>query len=584
MKILGIQLGHNSTVALLEEGKITCAVSEEKFDNIKNSSNFPSRSIRWILESRSPNPTDISYIAVSGILIYPRQLELVESRSEIYSKGSSTRDYIKYILAKRFPELYWKYILFKSSSIKNIGKQRLIETLSKVLRLSKKELEEKVILVPHHTCHAYSSLYTFGVFDGPALILTLDGSGDYSCSTVNVYNPKDGHIKRIVQTKWIHSPGYVYSKVTEYLGMKPLEHEYKVMGLAPYAKREHAERIKEKVFKPLLWIHPHKPFEFYSRIPTNRIDYYLKDKLFKERFDNIAGGLQLWLEELVTEWIKNIINATNIRRVFFGGGVFMNVKMNKKIMEMDEIEECYFMPSCGDESNPFGACFYVYKKLTGEHPRPLEDLYLGPSYTLEEVEQFLKERGIFEKYKVEFYEDIEKRVAELLANFKVVARFKGRAEWGQRALGNRSILANPSDMRSFYEVNDAIKQRDFWMPFAPSILDEDEDKYIVNPKKVKAPYMILSFDTTELARNHLKAAMHHRDKTVRPQIVYKWQNPDYWRLINYFKQLTGIGGVLNTSFNLHGYPLVATLEQAIFTFENSGLKYLALENFLISKE
>jgi carbamoyltransferase len=299
MKILGIQLGHNSTVALLEEGKITCAVSEEKFDNIKNSSNFPNRSIRWILEYRNLDPTDINYIAVSGILIYPRQLELVESRSETYSKGSSTKDYIKYILSKRFPELYWKYILFKSSSIKDIGKQRLIETLSKVLRLSKKELEEKVILVPHHTCHAYSSFYTFGVFDGPALILTLDGSGDYSCSTVNVYNPKDGNIKRIAQTKWIHSLGYVYSRVTEYLGMKILEHEYKVMGLAPYAKVEHAERIKEKVFKPLLWIHPHRHFEFYSRIPTNRIDYWLKDKLFKERFDNIAGESSFGLRSLL---------------------------------------------------------------------------------------------------------------------------------------------------------------------------------------------------------------------------------------------------------------------------------------------
>jgi carbamoyltransferase len=584
MKILGIQLGHNSTVALLEEGVITCAVSEEKFDNIKNSSNFPINSIEWILKDRKLNTKTIDYFAISGELIFPQQLSILEDKNKASSQDFSLKDYLKYLVAKKFSHLYWKYLTIKNDLNKKENNEKLIENLSQLLKLDKKELEQKIVFVRHHTCHTYSSFYTFGIFDEPALILTIDGSGDYSCSTVNVYNPQTKNIERIAQTKWIHSPGYVYSNVTKYLGMKPLEHEYKVMGLAPYAKLEYAQEIKEKIFKPLLWIHPEKPLEFYAKIPTNRIDYYLKDKLFKQRFDNIAGGLQLWLEELVAEWVKNAIKITGIRNIFFGGGVFMNVKLNKKIMEMKEVESCHFMPSCGDESNPFGACFYVYKKLTGNDPQSLKDLYLGPSYDLKEIELFMKKNGVFEKYRVEFYEDIEKKVAELLANFQIVARFKGRAEWGARALGNRSILANPSDLKSFYEVNDAIKQRDFWMPFAPSILDEDEQNYILNPKKVKAPYMILSFNSTELAREHLKAAMHQRDKTLRPQIVYKWQNPDYWKLISYFKKLTGIGGVLNTSLNLHGYPLVATLEQAFFTLENSGLNHLALENFLISKK
>jgi carbamoyltransferase len=584
MKILGIQLGHNSTVALLEEGIITCAVSEEKFDNIKNSSNFPINSIEWIFRSRKLNAKTIDYFAICGELIFPQQLSILEGKNKVSSKDFNLKNYLKYLIAKKFSHLYWKYITIKNDLNKKENNEKLIENLSQLLKLDKKELKQKIIFVRHHTCHAYSSFYTFSILDKPALILTIDGSGDYSCSTVNVYNPQTKNIERIAQTKWIYSPGYVYSNVTKYLGMKPLEHEYKVMGLAPYAKLEYAQEIKEKIFKPLLWIHPEKPLEFYAKIPTNRIDYYLKDKLFRQRFDNIAGGLQLWLEELVTEWVKNAIKTTGIRNIFFGGGVFMNVKLNKKIMEMEEVENCHFMPSCGDESNPFGACFYVYKKLTGNDPQSLKDLYLGPSYDLKEIELFMKKNGVFEKYRVEFYEDIEKKVAELLANFQIVARFKGRAEWGARALGNRSILANPSDLKSFYEVNDAIKQRDFWMPFAPSILDEDEQKYIINPKKIKAPYMILSFDSTELANEHLKAAMHQRDKTLRPQIVYKWQNPDYWKLIFYFKKLIGIGGVLNTSLNLHGYPLVATLEQAFFTLDNSDLKYLALENFLISKK
>lgn len=576
MRILGLQLGHNATVCLLEDGKIVKAVSQEKFDNIKNSSSFPRDAINWVLS----HSKYIDYIAVCGTFILPHQIELTNAKKDFH-----WNDYLKYWLANKIPSsIYWKLLINKIKRTSNNAKHTLYKVLSEIFELDLNKVKQKTYFIRHHTCHAYAAFYSIRKKrkKEPALIFTLDGSGDYSCATVNVY--KDGEIKRIAYSRWIHSIGYIYSNTTIFLGMKALEHEYKVMGLAPYAKESYVRELYEKVFKPVIWLRKDNPLVFDSKIPTNRFIYYLKEKLFGERFDNIAGAVQMLLEELVTEWIRNAINKTGIRTIYTGGGVFMNVKLNKRIMEMPEVEECYFMPSCGDESNPFGAAFYVYKQKTGKDPEPLENLYLGPSYTNQEVEKFIKEHNIDKKYKVEFYEDIEKKVAELLAEFKVVARFKGKAEWGARALGNRSILANPSDMRSFYEVNDAIKQRDFWMPFAPSILDEDMDKYIINPKRVEAPYMILAFDSTPLAREHLKAAMHQADKTLRPQIVYKHQNPDYWRLIKYFKQLTCIGAVLNTSLNLHGYPLVATLEQALFTFENSGLKYLAIENWLIRKE
>jgi len=165
-----------------------------------------------------------------------------------------------------------------------------------------------------------------------------------------------------------------------------------------------------------------------------------------------------------------------------------------------------------------------------------------------------------------------------------VARVKGRMEWGARALGNRSILANPSNIDLVMILNEQMKDRDFWMPFAPSILSERADDYLINPKKVEAPYMILSFDTTLLARSHLKAALHPYDFTCRPQIVSKDWNPVYYDLLKHFEALTGIGGVLNTSFNLHGYPIVLGPKEALYAFEHSGLEYLALENYLVTKQ
>jgi carbamoyltransferase len=255
-----------------------------------------------------------------------------------------------------------------------------------------------------------------------------------------------------------------------------------------------------------------------------------------------------------------------------------------KVAEMSEVRDVRFMPSCGDESNPFGAAYHEYIRETGKLPEPLHDIFLGPTYTNDEIAKYIERHGIGDEFIVVKHDNIEDRIGELLANFHVVARFAGRAEWGARSLGNRAILANPSSLESFYEVNDAIKVRDFWMPFAPSILESDADRYIINPKGIKAPHMILGFHSTPLAKEHLRAAMHQADKTVRPQIVTEDGSPKYAKVIRAFKERTGIGAVMNTSFNMHGYPLVSSLDQAFFTFRNSGLKHMTLENYLISKQ
>lgn len=585
--IIGMELGHNASVALMIDGKIVNAISEEKFDNIKNSSTFPLKSIKWLLEENKLTPKDITAIAVSGIYVPLKDVILSSKvankvgkkakmtfktkiwRELDYSLGKKSQLFRNFVMSARF-----KYTLSKTKK----GKEILYSILNKKLGIRK----EQVHFIPHHDSHAYASYYGLSQNrdNEKALIITMDGAGDHEFATIS--KVENNTIKRLSQTRWDHSIGFVYSKSTQFLGMKALEHEYKVMGLAPYAKDYYKETY-EKIFKNIVKIN--KDLTFTSKFPFNRFDVHLEKTAQYERFDNIAAALQSFTENITKKWVEMIIKKYKISNLYLGGGVFMNVKLNKIIQEMPQVKQVNFLGSCGDESNAIGSAYGLFKKLySAKDIQPLENFYLGVEYSNEEVEKYIKKNKLDKKYKVSKIKDIEKEIAKIIAKGGIVARFKGKNEWGARALGNRTILGDPSKMESFYTVNDQIKMRDFWMPFAPSILIEDHEKYINNPRKYKAPFMITGFDSTAEGQDKLRAAMHQGDKTLRPQLVEKEINPTYHKLITEFKKLTGISSVLNTSMNLHGYPLVATLDQAMFTLENSGLENLAIENFLIQKK
>jgi carbamoyltransferase len=253
------------------------------------------------------------------------------------------------------------------------------------------------------------------------------------------------------------------------------------------------------------------------------------------------------------------------------------------------VEDLFAFPSCGDESNAVGAAYLGYLeecRRRGEvpAPAPFGPAYLGPDITDAEVEAVIRERRLEGRYKIAACERIEERIAELLVTDGVVARCAGRMEFGARALGNRSILANPSDPRVVGVINRMIKNRDFWMPFAPTVLAERAQDYLVNPKGLASPYMMLAMPSRPEARDALAAALHPHDGTARPQILERAWNPAYHALIREFERRTGIGAVLNTSFNLHGEPIVCTADDAVDTFERSGLPHLAVGNWLISKK
>jgi len=592
-KILAIYPGHNATVGLFEEGSSPFVIQEEKLTNIKNYIGIPERSIEYLFEKSGkdfskiagfPNPMKNMLF-----LFLPGEKDLIEEASQGDLRG--VWNYLEYkagwrsAFVKNFMLRLRNYLLEKVVSPK--CKKGFEILLSKKFSIE----PSKIKYIDHHTCHALSpvAFYNLKEEKDKFLLFSMDGAGDMSFAKIFIYDSTNGKddFSLLSSSGFEASLGLLYSEITKFLGMKPNEHEYKVMGLAAFVNDpKYYSKAYDKL-KKLVWLDK-DTLTFKSRINLNIAYSYLKDELAGIRFDNVSAAAQKLVENYVNEWIQAAIEKTGIRKIACSGGVFLNVKMNKIIFENPAVEEVYFMPSAGDESAVFGAAYLqaIEKSINFHSP---QTMYLGLEYTTKEVEDFLKEKGYFQKYKVELVEDIEKKTAQLLASKEVVARFKGKCEFGARALGHRSILGHPSDIRSFYRVNDMIKMRDFWMPFAPTILEEYAPKYIKNWDLLKrkvldsSRFMIIAFDSTELAQEHLIAAIHPRDKTLRPQVLNESVDKGYYELIKNFENLTGIGGVLNTSLNMHGYPLVGTLEQAVFTFDNSGLEYMALENFLISK-
>ena len=543
-------------------------MQEERLTRIKNHDTFPSKAIKHVLQFKGLMPNDIDAVAFNGFHM-PKNATKLESLKEFY-ESQSVKTYIKRIIKKTPVNSLYKF-------------KRRIERINSLKSLG--FTKSKILFVEHHMAHA-SAAYWGSPWREKVLIITNDGAGDDLCATINIGDMNE--IKRMYLISEDNSIALIYAMITFLMGMVPNEHEYKLMGLAPYATSDKITLVYKKFRDLVEFGNGGLTWRWKKGAPHTYYSYNFFLKLLKrDRFDLIAAGLQKFTEDFLIEWIRNVVKIIGIRRIAFSGGIFMNVKANKRISELSEVEDIFVFPSSGDESNAIGAAFWAYAEECKKQNKsidiePIGPIYLGAGCNDVEIRNTLKGFD-FKNIQVKESHDIEKEVAELLAKDKVVARCKGRMEFGARALGNRSILANPSNLDIKKIINDSIKMRDFWMPFAPSILQEDESLYLVNPKRIKSPYMMLSFETNKQNRNKIIAAIHPYDYTARPQIVYKEWNPDYYHLISEFKKLTGIGAVLNTSFNLHGYPIVYTPSDAIKVFVRSGLRYLALGNFLLSK-
>jgi len=572
MYYLGIHDGHTATACLFKDGKIIACISEERINRIKEWGGFPKLAIYEVLKIANISPSEIKAVGISSI--FPPIRNVDELEAHILKKLAKLS--INFIpkslirngnLRKLFLEIYEKF-----SDRKNYLKSEL----------EKIGIKAKINIYEHHYIHAFTS-HVLSKTRDENLIITLDGSGDLLSGTISIGRKKD--IIRISEISNYDSIGEFYMRITQFLGMKPLSHEYKVMGLSAYVDENDKYAIETyNIFKNFFEV---KDLKILNKTNAYKSSYLklFKNKLLNKRFDYIAFSSQKLLEDIVLELVRNAIRKTNIRNLVLGGGVFMNVKLNNKILMLDEVENLFIMPSCSDESLAVGCAIKcaIDDGFDFDKVQFLEDIYWGSSYTNKEIENSFENLNEAE-FEIKYIEDIDEFVGELISENYIIARFKGRMEFGARALGNRSILANPSNLEVITKINKAIKQRDFWMPFAPTILYEDQDKYLINPKNHQAYYMIMAFYTKQEAHKHLISALHQYDLSARPQILIEKHNPDYYKLIKRFKQKTGIGGILNTSFNLHGDPIVMSPKDAIYTLKNSKLDGLAIENYLILRK
>lgn len=590
--ILAAHVGHNASAVLMQNGTIVTAALEERFAKKKNYVGYPKQAIEYCLRKSGISGNQIERIAIAtldqpGLLIKAKTSTQFSLRDYIdyygekyYARkfrGEDCTDYLHWLNSdEKFnrDEQHFDFSYLTDDVLRDPQKD-IVLFRNETARLFSSHLgveQSKIEFIDHHTCHAYYAYYGSPFRGKDCIAITLDGWGDGRNQSVwKVSNDRFEFLADSQQNDLAR----IYKMATLILAMRPDEHEFKVMGLAPYAKASHVARAM-KVIEDLLdvdgmsVVHKNRPEDLYS---------YLVEGWREHRFDNIAGAVQTYTEIIAKKLIGNIARETGISRFVLSGGVAMNVKMNKAVSELEEVTEMFVCGSGGDESLSIGGCYYL-NSAAGTNA-PLQNLYLG--YDINDEFEKFDPTPLQDRFNVTKGVDAAS-VAALILKGDIVAVIRGRAEFGARALGNRSILANPSKRETVQKINEAIKNRDFWMPFALSIMEEHHLQYLRNPKNLQSPFMAISLDASEENYHDIEAGTHPYDRTVRPQFVSSTNAPEYYQLISEFYRLSGIPALLNTSFNLHGEPIVDTIADALRTFELSGLDHLLInDSILISK-
>ncbi len=560
--ILAVHAGHNASALIGDRSGVAYAIQEERLNGEKNYWGFPTQAVKACLRYVGATARDIEAVVYGSKQVISRY----HSRDDVL-EAYRRQD----TLAGKIRQRVAMPLMIKLRPTH--GQKQLREDLAGIGLP-----EVPVTFYGHHHAHAATAYY--GLRSDPSseyVVLTCDGAGDGVCATLGVMGA--GRSREIARTDWSNSLGALYSWVTFGMGFVPLEHEYKLMGMAPYAS-DSAAREAAQVFHSYLALDRDTlTFKKRKRQRTNDLAAQMFQDFRGKRFDHICAGLQLFTEEMLTEWAAAAVERTGVSRIVAAGGVFMNVKANKRIAELDAVQSFEAFPSCGDETLPFGAYYLKAAELYGDaEVRPLPHFYFGDDLDDAEVDAALAKRSFTKRRP----KDIAHEIATILAAGHPVARCAGRMEFGARALGNRSILADPSNSDVVRVINQMVKKRDFWMPFAPMVMAETQHQYIRNDKDLKSPYMMMTFDTRENFREFI-AAVHNADLTCRAQILDRAQNPAMHDILQAFRAVTERGIVLNTSFNLHGFPIVRTGEEALHVFESSGLHHLQLGPWLVSK-
>ena len=567
-RVLGISDSKTeSGIAYYKDGKLEFALNEERVSRKKLDGGFPYKSLDLFYKYYEDELDSIDQILFAGILtpvpvsrIFNFLLDIDKRSTKQNNKSWFDLIYrtISYILTYEFK-------LFGSvNSNKRISKfmQYLLKyILSK--RLHPLIKDKPILFVDHHLCHASAAFFSSEFNE--SLVASFDGYGDGYSGKIYVANGKS--LKKILAVNALDSFGLYYSLITEFLGFTPERHEGKVTGLAAYGTYEN---VKEKF--PFILSKTMKPKYLGKGDIKDLKD--IKSKFSQYRKEDVASWLQYNVEEHVCRIISYYMKKYGQNNICLAGGLFANVKLNQRISELEEVKQIYIYPAMSDAGISHGAILSLVREK-----EVLNNVYYGPDYSDQYIEKILIAEGI--KYTKS--KNIANKIATLLSQGKIIARFNGRMEYGPRALGNRSIIVQATD-NSINEILNKKLHRTEFMPFAPVILKEYASKCLKGLKKayLTSKFMNISFNATDYMKKKFPAAV-HVDGTVRPQILSKNDNKDFYNILLEYYKITKNPVILNTSFNMHEEPMVMTPYDALRAFKQANLDYLAIGNFIIDR-
>jgi carbamoyltransferase len=581
MYILGLNAYHpDSSACIIKDGQLIAAAEEERFSRIKHWAGFPKESIRYCLRQADIGLVDINYIALNR-----------NPRANIYKK-------IAFVL------LHNPSVALIRNRLSNILKIKVIkETLCKEFRISRRALKAKIVNIEHHRAHLASAFFV-SPFE-KAAVVSFDGFGDFtSCMMARGI---DNRLAVLDTVYFPHSLGLFYTAFTQYLGFGKYGDEYKVMGLAAYGKPAYIDRLEKiLLLKPAGFALNLRFFSFYKTrnlMLWNNTEPVLGNVYSKKMVKNfgparkpeeeitayhcdLAASVQAMYEKAFFHILNYIHDITGITNLCLAGGCALNSVANAKIFDKTSFKELYIQPGSSDAGGSLGAAYYLYHQiLHNKREFIMKDAFWGPDFVENDYAEAIREHMIeLEERnctidKVEEAGDLLRITAELIAQGKIVGWFQGRMEWGPRALGNRSILADPRKPENKEILNQRVKKREEFRPFALSVLLERASEYF--DKYYPDPFMISVYPVKEKKRSLIPAVI-HVDGTARIQTVSEEANPLFWRLLKEFEKLTGVGVLLNTSFN-ENEPIVCRPQEAVECFLRTKMDVLIMGDYLIKK-
>ncbi len=571
MYILGISCYyHDSSAALLKDGKIIAAAEEERFTRKKHDHSFPLKAIEYCLKSQNISINDINYIG-------------------FYEKPFLKFERVLFQHLEMFP-LSLKTFL---SSLPSWINEKL-----RIPKIIKKKLKYKgdILFIDHHLAHA-ASTFLVSPFE-KAAILTVDGVGEWTTTAYGVGDKNE--INLMKEIKFPHSLGLLYSTITAYLGFSVNNSEYKVMGLSPYGIIDKEKNPFYKKIKEVIDLKEdgsyrldlsYFVFHYKDKMPSRKMCELLggpitkRDAEMTQEHKDLAAALQMVYEEVLFKMLNHLHKVTECENLVLSGGCGLNSVANGKILKNTPFKKIWINPNASDGGTSIGAASYIYNTILG-HKRNyvFEDAFLGPEYSTEEIKRFLDQNQI--KY-LTFKNDGElvKTTAKFISEDNVIGWFQGRMEWGPRALGSRSILSNASNPKMQDILNLKVKHREKFRPFAPVVCEDDALDYFECDQPVPEPtdYMLMVYPIVEEKRK-LIPAVTHVDGSGRLQSIRRPQNPLYYDVIKEFGRLSGVPILINTSFNIRGEPIVCTPFNAYRCMMGTGIDYLVIDKFLIKRD